>query len=102
MAWPQVQVFVLPLEMVVAGAGVDVDTCEGVVVDARVSNNNKLANMSWKLFFNSPEVKSVVTCAEQQITAKNPLAVKWVFVWNLIVMVALLVKGPGIEVPRYF
>ena len=75
-------------------------TGEGVVVEARVSN--KLANMSWKIFFNSPEVKSVVTCAEQQITAKNPLAVKWVFVWNLIVMVALLVKGPGMEVPRYF
>ena len=79
-----------------------VGTGEGAVVEARVSSNNKLANMSWKQFFNSLEVKSVVICAEQQITAKNPLAVKWVFVWNLIVMVALLVKGPGMEVPRYF
>ena len=99
MAWPQVQVLVLPLEMVVAGDGVIVDTGEGVVVVARVSN--KLANFL-KMLFNSPEVKSVVTCAEQQITAKNPFAVPPIFVWNLTVMVALLVKGPGIEVPRYF
>ena len=35
LAWPQVQVLVLPLEMVVAGGGVVVDTGEGVVVEAR-------------------------------------------------------------------
>ena len=37
MAWPQVQVLVLPLEMVVAGGGVVVDTGEGVVVEAKIS-----------------------------------------------------------------
>ena len=35
LAWPQMQVLVLPLEMVVAGGGVVVDTAEGVVVEAR-------------------------------------------------------------------
>ena len=34
LAWPQVQVLVLPLEMVVAVCGVVVDTEEGVVVEA--------------------------------------------------------------------
>ena len=34
LAWPQVQVLVLPLGMVVAGGGVVVDTGEGVVVEA--------------------------------------------------------------------
>ena len=34
MAWPQVQVLVPPLGMVVAGGGVVVDTGEGVVVEA--------------------------------------------------------------------
>ena len=33
LGWPQVQVLVLPLEMVVAGGGVVVVTGEGVVVD---------------------------------------------------------------------
>ena len=32
LAWPQLQVLVLPLEMVVAGGGVVVGTGEGVVV----------------------------------------------------------------------
>ena len=36
MAWPQVQVLVLPLEMVVAGGGVVVDIGEGVVMEARI------------------------------------------------------------------
>ena len=35
LAWPQVQVLVPPLEMVVAGGGVVVGTGEGVVVAAR-------------------------------------------------------------------
>ena len=35
LAWPQVQVLVPPLEMVVAGGGVVVDTGDGVVVEAR-------------------------------------------------------------------
>ena len=35
LAWPQVQVLVLPLGMVVAGGGV-VDTGEGVVVEANI------------------------------------------------------------------
>ena len=35
MAWPQVQVLVLPLEMVVAGGGAVVGTGKGVVVEAR-------------------------------------------------------------------
>ena len=40
MAWPQVQVLVLPLEMVVAGGGV-MDTGDGVVVvEARIIHNN--------------------------------------------------------------
>ena len=39
-AWPQVQVLVLPLEMVVAGGGVVVVTGEGVVVVANVNCNH--------------------------------------------------------------
>ena len=35
LAWPQVQELVLPLEMVVAGGRVVVETGEGVVVEAR-------------------------------------------------------------------
>ena len=38
LAWPQVQVLVLPLEMVVAGGGVVVGTGEGVVVVANINN----------------------------------------------------------------
>ena len=37
LAWPQVQVLVLPLEMVVAGGGVVVDRGEVVVVVATVT-----------------------------------------------------------------
>ena len=41
LAWPQVQVLVLPLEMVVAGGGVVADTGDGVVVVvARIIHNN--------------------------------------------------------------
>ena len=40
MAWPQVQVLVLPLEMVVAGGGVVVVTGEGVVVEANIIYNH--------------------------------------------------------------
>ena len=40
LAWPQVQVLVLPLEMVVAGGGVVVDTGEGVVVEAKIIYNH--------------------------------------------------------------
>ena len=40
LAWPQVQVLVLPLEMVVAGGGVVVVTGEGVVVEANIIYNH--------------------------------------------------------------
>ena len=40
LAWPQVQVLVLPLEMVVAGGGVVVGTGEGVVVEATIIYNH--------------------------------------------------------------
>ena len=40
LAWPQVQVLVLPLEMVVAGGGVVVGTGEGVVVEANIIYNH--------------------------------------------------------------
>ena len=40
LAWPQVQVLVLPLEMVVAGGGVVVVTGEGVVVEANIIFNH--------------------------------------------------------------
>ena len=40
LAWPQVQVLVLPLEMVVAGGGVVVVTGEGVVVVANINCNH--------------------------------------------------------------
>ena len=40
LAWPQVQVLVLPLEMVVAGGGVVVVTGEGVVVEANINCNH--------------------------------------------------------------
>ena len=39
LAWPQVQVLVLPLEMVVAGGGVVADTGEGAVVEAKIIYN---------------------------------------------------------------
>ena len=45
-------------------------------------------------------VKSVVTCAEQQTTPRNPLAVEWEFELILTAMVPVLVKGPGMEGPR--
>ena len=41
LGWPQVQVLVPPLEMVVAGGGVVVVTGEGVVVVAKVVYNHK-------------------------------------------------------------
>ena len=40
LGWPQVQVLVLPLEMVVAGGGVVVGTGEGVVVKAKITYNH--------------------------------------------------------------
>ena len=40
LAWPQVQVLVLPLGMVVAGGGVVVVTGEGVVVEANIIYNH--------------------------------------------------------------
>ena len=40
MAWPQVQVLVLPLGMVVAGGGVVVGIGEGVVVEANIIYNH--------------------------------------------------------------
>ena len=46
-----------------------------------------------------PGVKSVVTCAEQQITARNPGAVVLLLVLNLTVMVLVVVNGPGMDVP---
>ena len=90
MAWPQVQVLVLPLEMVVAGGGVVVVTGDGVVVEA-VINCNHINNS----FTNSP-VTSVVTVTSPVTTAKNPLAVYCPLVCSLTVMV-VPVTGPGVE-----
>ena len=52
------------------------------------------------MFINLLEVKSVVTCAEQQTTATNPLFVKSESELNVTLMVPVLVKGPGMEEPR--
>jgi len=80
LAWPQVQVLVLPLGMVVAGGGVGVvvDTGEGVVVEA---------------------VTSDVTVTSPVTTAKNPLLVVQLLEVNLRVMVVPM-TGPGMEVPE--
>ena len=45
LAWPQVQVLVLPLEMVVAGGGVVVVTGEGVVVEAKIIYNHSIIHL---------------------------------------------------------
>ena len=91
---------VVPLEMVVVAVdGVVVDTGEGVVVEA---NNVRIVlslSIIWKI---SPGVKSVVTCALQQTTARNPFAFLLVPIieLNFTVMVSVLVKGPGMEAPQ--
>ena len=72
MAWPQVQVLVLPLEMVVAGGGVVVVTGEGVVVEANIIII--IHSMTHLPTPDSP-VTSVVTVTSPVTTAKNPLAV---------------------------
>ena len=41
-----------------------------------------------------------VTFTEQQTTAKNPVPLLPMSDLNLTVMVLLLVKGPGMEVPQ--
>ena len=77
-----------------AVGGVVVETGEGVVVEA--GNVKLVLNFVWR-FINSPEVKSVVICAEQQTTAMNPLAVPKISELNLTVMVEKLVKGLRLE-----
>ena len=93
MAWPQVQVLVLPLGMVVAGDGVVVDTGEGVVVEAKINYSP-----SFYFIIHTPDspVTSVVTVTVPETTAKNPFAVKTAFEWNLTVML-VPVTVPGLE-----
>ena len=62
---------VLPLEMVVAGGGVVVETGEGVVVEARNIHNTSMIHLPTP---DSP-VTSVVTDTSPVTTAKNPLLV---------------------------
>merc|ERR1712242_61339 len=71
LALPQVQVLVLPLEMVVAGGGVVVDTGEGVVVVANIIIITSMIHLPNP---DSP-VTLVVTVTSPVTTAKNPLAV---------------------------
>ena len=92
MAWPQVQVLVLPLEMVVAGGGVVVVTGEGVVVEANIIIIHSMTHLPTP---DSP-VTSVVTVTLPETTAKNPFAVKTAFEWNLTVML-VPVTVPGLE-----
>ena len=93
------------LGMVGAGGGVVVDTGEG-----GVEPKNVLIVLShWKSeepLMNSPEVKTMETCAEQQTVARNPLPASEprnpvASELNLTSMeVPVLVKGPGMEGPR--
>ena len=87
----------LVLGIMVAVGGVVVETGEGVMVEA--GNVKIVLNFIWRChrFINSPEVKSVVICAEQQTTAMNPLAVPKISELNLTVMVEKLVKGLRLE-----
>ena len=66
---------------------------------AMVEYKNSRLSLS---FFNSPEVLFVVTCAPQQTTARNPFAIRESeSELNLTVKLLVLVKGPGMEVPRF-
>ena len=77
-----------------------VDTSEGVVVVE--ASNVRFVRLQWKVFIKSPDDESVVTCAEQHITPRNPLAVDQKLEVNSIVMIVpALVKGPGIDGPRF-
>ena len=50
---------------------------------------------------NVPVLTSVVTLTEQQTTARNPVPVLPMSEWNLtVILVPVLVKGPGTEVPQ--
>ena len=73
MGWPQVQVLVPPLEMVVAGGGVVVVTGEGVVVEANIIYNH--INNTFSFPNTDSPVTSVVTVTSPVTTAKNPLLV---------------------------
>ena len=82
-----------PLEMVVAGDGVVVDTGEGVVVEANIII---IINSTTHLPTPDSPLTSVVTVTSPVTTAKNPLAVKNCSVCSLTVMV-VPVTGPGVE-----
>ena len=88
---------VLPLEMVVAGGGVVVETGDGVVVEVEVEATiiNNHFNDTFALFPDSL-VTSVVTVTSPVTTAKNPLAAPNELVCSLTMMV-VPVKGPGME-----
>ena len=91
---------VVPLEMVVAEDGVDVDTGEGVVVEARDLSIVLSLSLSEEPLMNSPEVKTMETCAGT--VARIPLLVYMPSELNLTSMeVPVLVKGPGMEGPRF-
>ena len=83
----------LPLEMVVAGGGVVVDTGEGVVL---VANIIIIIHSMTHLPTPDSPVTSVVTVTSPVTTAKNPLAVYLGLVCSLTVMV-VPVTGPGVE-----
>ena len=71
LAWPQVQVLVLVLGMLVAGVSVVVDTGESVVVEAKIIINNQ----RYICPTHDSPVTSVVTETSPVITAKNPVLV---------------------------
>ena len=103
LAWPQLHCLVLVLEVVVAD--VDVDVVSGgkdvVVVDAIIVKHRYLIYLLLILFL-ILHVTSDVTLTEQQTIARNPLAVFSGFVWNLsVILVPVLVKGPGKVEPQY-
>ena len=58
LAWPQVQVLVLPLGMVVAGGGVVVDTGEGVVV-ARHENCVKSVTVLYSKYSSTHQISNL-------------------------------------------
>ena len=48
----------------------------------------------------SPVLTSVVTATEQQAVARNLLLLSYLTKWNLTLMVLVVVRGAGVEVPQ--
>ena len=66
-----------------------------------INTLNTVQNLYYSLHLHSPVLTSVVTATEQQAVARNPAPLTSPSTrWSLTVMVLVVVRGAGVEVPQ--